>query len=233
MAQVTEFLSGSTYFCVCLTILAFSFGSFLQKKYRVAVLNPILIGAVIIIAVLPPLGISNETYQAGCQVLSCLMTPATICLAISFYEQFQALKKHLGAVCVGVLAGTLCSLGMIFILCRLFGLDRELTLALLPKSVTSAIATPRCQELGGIAAVTTVAIAITGILGNILGPTLCRIFRLEDPIARGVAFGTSSHVIGTARATELSALTGAVSSLSLTIAGIITTVLLSFASQFI
>lgn len=230
---MTEFLTGSSYFCVCLTVLAFSFGSFVQKKWRLAILNPILIGAVLVMAVLLLLGIPNSAYQAGCQVLSYLLTPATICLAISFYEQFQALKKHLGAVCAGVLAGTVCSLGCIWLLCRIFGLDRTLTIALLPKSITTAIGAALSQELGGIAAVTTAAIAITGIFGNIVGPALCRLLRLEDPIARGVAFGTSAHVIGTSRAAELSQLTGAVSSLSLTIAGIATTVLLSFLSQFI
>lgn len=230
---MTDFLSGSSYFCVCLTVLAFSFGSFVQKKWRLAFLNPILIGAILVMAVLLALDIPNETYQTGCQALSFLLTPATICLAISFYEQFQALKKHLAAVCAGVLAGTVCSLGSIWLLCRLFDLSRPLTIALLPKSITTAIGTPLSQELGGIAAVTTAAIAVTGIIGNILGPTLCKLLRLDDEIARGVAFGTASHVIGTTRASELSQLTGAVSSLSLTIAGIATTVLLSFLSQFV
>ena len=230
---MTEFLTGSSYFCVCLTVLAFSFGSFVQKKYRLAFLNPILIGAILVMAVLLVLDIPNETYQTGCRVLSFLLTPATICLAISFYEQFQALKKHLVAVCAGVLAGTVCSLGSIWLLSNLFSLTRPLTIALLPKSITTAIGAPLSQELGGIAAVTTAAIAVTGIFGNIIGPTLCKLLRLDDEIARGVAFGTSAHVIGTARASELSQLTGAVSSLSLTIAGIATTVLLSFLSQFV
>ena len=228
-----EMLTESTYFCVCLTLLAFSVGSFCQKKWKAAILSPILIGAGLVMGVLLLLDIPNETYQTGCQVLSYLLTPATICLAISFYEQFQSLKKHLSAVCVGVAVGSVCSLGCIYLLARLFGLDRALTMGLLPKSITTAIGAALSQELGGIAAVTTVAIAITGIFGNMVGPALCRLLKIQDPIAQGVAFGTSAHVIGTARAAEISALTGAVSSLSLTIAGIITAVMLSLLSQFV
>ena len=228
-----DFLTGSSFFAVTLTLVAFSFGSACQRKWKIAILNPILIASLVIIAVLSLLDIPNEVYQSGCAFLSFLLTPATICLAISFYEQFQSLKKHLAAVTVGVLAGTLASLGCIWMLCRVFGLDQELTLSLMPKSVTTAIGVALSGEIGGIGAITTAAIIITGICGNILGPSLCKLFRLESEVAQGVAFGTSSHVIGTSRATELSQLTGAVSSLSLTLAGIITCVLLSFLAQFI
>ena len=183
--------------------------------------------------VLTLLDIPNSVYQAGCHVLSYLLTPATICLAISFYEQFQKLKSHLPAVCLGVVAGTVCSIGSIWLLCRLFALDTALAKSLLPKSITTAIGVVLSQEIGGIAAVTTAAIAITGIFGNIIGPSLCKLLRIRNPIAQGVAFGTSSHVIGTSRAAQLDPLTGAVSSLSLTIAGIVTTVLLSFLTQWL
>lgn len=228
-----EFISGSSFFAVALTLVVFSLASTCQKKWKLAILNPILVSAIVIIALLSLLGLPNETYQAGCTILSYLLTPATICLAISFYEQFQSLKKHLLAVCIGVLAGTVASLGCIWLMASLFGLSRELTLSLLPKSVTTAIGMALSEEIGGIGAIATAAIVITGIVGNIAGPALCKLFRLKSEVAQGVAFGTSSHVIGTSRATELSQLTGAVSSLSLTLAGIITCLLLSFLAQFV
>ena len=157
-----EFLNGSTYFCVTLTLVAFAFGAACQKKFKLAILNPILIGAAIVMVALHLLNIPNETYQSACRVLSYLLTPATICLAISFYEQFQRLKKHLIAICVGVLAGTVASLGTIYLLGLAFGLDRVLTLSLLPKSITTAIGVALSEEIGGIAAITTAAIAVTG-----------------------------------------------------------------------
>lgn len=228
---MTEFLNSSSFFSVALTLVAFSAASACQKKWKRAILNPIMLSATAVIIVLNLLDIPNETYQAGCRVLSFLMTPATICLAISFYDQFQSLKAHLGAIAAGVLAGTVVSMGAVYGLARLFGLDQALTASMLPKSVTTAIGVALSEEIGGVGAITTAAIIITGVIGNIAGPALCRLFRLRDPVAQGVAFGTAAHVIGTAKAAELSQMTGAVSSLSLTLAGLVTCVIMSFVAQ--
>ena len=230
---MTEFFNSSSFFCVCLTLIAFCAASALQQKWKLAVLNPIVLSAAAIIVVLKMLDISNETYQAGCQILTFLLTPATICLSISFYEQFQNLKKHLPAVAAGVCVGTVASIGAVWALSRVFGLDRALMASMLPKSVTTAIGVALSSELGGIAAITTAAIIITGIFGNIIGPALCRLFRLKDPVAQGAAFGTAAHVIGTTRAMEMNALAGAVSSLALTLAGIVTCILMSFLAQYV
>lgn len=230
---MTEFIHSSSFFCTALTLVAFSAASALQRKWKMAILNPIMLSAAAIIAVLKLLDIPGETYQAGCRVLTFLLTPATICLAIAFYDQFQALKVHLWAVFAGVLAGTAASLGSVYLLSRVFGLDSILAISLLPKSVTTAIGVALSEEIGGVAAITTAAIVITGTFGNIAGPALCRLFRLRDPIAQGVALGTSAHVIGTARASEMSAMAGAVSSLSLTLAGLITCVIMSVLAQYL
>lgn len=228
-----EFLTSSSYFFLLLTLSAFALGSLVQKKGKLAIFNPILIGAGLVMAVLTVLDIPNETYQAGCQTLNHLLTPATICLSISFYRQFRELKQHIWAILAGVLAGIVAAIGSIWLLSRMFRLDRALTLALLPKSVTNAIGVALSQEIGGIAAVTTAAIAVTGILGNMLGPVLCKLLKLKDPIAQGVAFGTASHVVGTSKADEMSRLAGAAGSLALTMAGMITALALSFLSQYV
>ena len=166
-------------------------------------------------------------------MLNYLLTPATICLAISFYEQYRAMRSHMGALMIGTVAGTICCLGTIYILCRFWGFDRVLTLSLLPKGITNAIGVVLSEEIGGIAAITSTGIAVTGTFCNICGPALCKLFKIEHPIAQGVAFGTASHVIGTARASEMSALAGATGSLALTIAGLFTALLLSFTAQFL
>ena len=222
---MTELLFSNQYFCVALTVVVFSFSNALQQKYKYAILNPIVISAGIIIAILTALDVPNATYQAGCTLLNYLLTPATICLAISFYEQFQAMRKHMLALTLGAIAGTVCCLGTIYILCRFFGFDRVLTLSLLPKGITNAIGVALSTEIGGIAAITTAGIAVTGTFGNIAGPALCRLFKIENPIAMGVAFGTASHVIGTAKAGEIHSLAGAVGSFSLTTAGLLTALL--------
>ena len=214
-------------------MIVFAFANSLQRKVKIPLLNPILVSAAVIIALLTLLDIPNSVYQSGCHVLTFLLTPATICLAISFYEQYQNLKEHIPAVLVGVIMGTVCSLGSIYAMGKVLGLEHALVMSLMPKSVTTAIGIVLAEELGGLAAVTTAAIAITGIFGNVIGTLLCKVFRLTDPVAQGVAFGTSAHVIGTAKAAEMSELTGAVSSLSLTLAGIVTSVLLSFVAQYL
>ena len=227
-----EFLSTSNFFAVALALIVYAFADALQKRFKTPLLNPLVVSSAVIILILVVLDIPNERFQAGCQILSYLLTPATICLAISFYEKFQALKHHLPAVAAGVIAGSICSLGSVYILCKICHVDHTVMISLLPKSVTTAIGMALSAELGGITAVTTVAIVITGNLGNMAGPAMCRLFRIDDEISRGVAFGTASHVIGTSKAIELSQLTGAVSSLSLTIAGIVTCLLMSFLAQY-
>ena len=228
-----DLLSANQYFFILLTLVSFAIGSLIQKKWKYAILNPLLIGAVLVILTLSLLGIPNSTYQAGCHLLNYLLTPATICLAISFYEQFQTMKKHIGAILVSLVVGTICCLGSLYLLCRMAGLDRVLTLSLLPKSITTAIGVALSEEIGGIAAITSASIVVTGILANIAGPTLCKLLKIHDPIAQGVSFGTAGHVIGTSRAAEMSELAGAVSSFALTCTGIFTCIVLSLTAQFL
>ncbi len=230
---MTEFFSSSAYFFTALTVIVYALTAACQKKLRLVVFNPILMSALAIIAFLTVQDIPSSVYQEGCRMLSYLMTPATICLAIAFYEQIGRMKKHLIPIVIGVLAGVVCSAGSIYGLSKLFALPDTILFSLLPKSVTTAIGLPLSEELGGIAAITTAAIIISGIIGNILMPILCKWFRLKHPIAQGVAIGTSAHVIGTTRAFELSEMAGAVGSLSLTIAGISTSVALSFLAQYL
>lgn len=226
-----DFLSGSTFFSLTLTFAAFGVGSLIQKKWKLAILNPILIASALVIGVLVVLDIPSEAYQAGCEALTMLLTPATICLAISLHEQLQRLRPHLPAILAGVVLGSFACMGCIWGLSRLLRLDGVILCSLLPKSVTTAIGIALSDEIGGISAITAGAIAITGIGGNICGKALCKLGGIQDEVAQGVAFGTASHVVGTHRAAQLSRLTGAVSSLSLTIAGLLTAVVLSFAFQ--
>lgn len=211
---------------VLLTLLSYQAALWLQKKTKSPVCNPILVGVLLVLLVMALTGLENSTYQGANVRLSWLMTPATVCLAIPMYEQVQVLKKNLKAMAAGIAAGAVSCLGMVLLWAVLFRIDRELTVTLLPKSVTSAIGVPLSTINGGIASVTTAAIILTGIIASVLGTTLCKLFGLKDDISRGVAFGTAGHVIGTSKANELSPLTGAVSSLSLVVAGLLTALVL-------
>lgn len=210
---------------VVLTLGAYQLGLACQRRFRSALCNPILIAVVLILAFMALTGLPNGDYQAGTAVISWLITPATVSLAIPMYEQFQVLRKNLKAVAAGITSGIVVSLAVILLFAGFAGYDRSLTISLLPKSVTSAIGVPLSELSGGIASITTAVIIFTGIIANMLSTILFRVFALTDEVAKGVALGTSGHVIGTARANEISPLTGAVSSLSLVTAGLLTAVL--------
>ena len=207
---------------VVLTLFAYQIGLQCQKKWKTPLFNPILIGMLLVILFLSLTGMERRSYQEGTKYLSWLMTPATISLAIPMYEQFQILRKNLKAIAVGVAAGTISCLGMVLALSLIFGYDQSLTISLLPKGITTAIGMTLAELYGGTSSIATLAIVITGILGNMFGTYFCKWFGITQEIAQGVAFGTSSHVIGTAKANEISTLTGAVSSLSLVVSGLLT-----------
>ena len=210
---------------VVLTLFAYQMGVLCQKKFKLPIFNRILIGMIIVFLTLKVTGLGTGEYQQGVKLISWLMTPATVCLAIPMYEQFQALKQNLKAILVGVAAGALSCLTVLLIACLVLHFDRNLTISLLPKGITAAIGVSLTELFGGTPSITTLGISVTGIGGNMFGVAFCKLFKITDPIAQGVAFGTGSHVIGTAKANELSPLTGAVSSLSLVVAGLLTALL--------
>lgn len=230
---MVEFLESISLFPLVLTVGTYMIGVWLQKKLRSPLCNPILISVILVIPVLLLTGYSVDSYQAGTKGLTWLLTPATVCLAVPLYEQLKALKKNLPAIIAGVAAGAVASLVSILLMCHLFGTQPQITISLLPKSITTSMGSVLSAQSGGIEALTTGVIMVTGILGALFGTILCKLFRFTDPVAQGVAFGTASHVVGTSKANELSPLTGAVSSLSLAIAGILTAILFPLACMFI
>jgi len=217
-----EFISFSVFFGILITLIAYFIGLYIKKRTGLAVMNPILVAVSLVIALLSALDIPYETYNQSAKLISSLLTPATICLAVPLYEQLSLLKKHKYAILAGILSGVITSLICILALCLLFRLDHATYVTLLPKSITTAIGMGVSEKLGGYVSITVAVILITGILGNIIAESVCKLFRITDPIARGIAIGTSSHAIGTAKALELGSIEGAMSSLSIVISGILT-----------
>ena len=215
-------LEQSVFFGVAVSIAAYEAGSLLKKKYHSALFNPLLLSVAATIVLLVLFRIDYDTYYDGAKYLSYLLTPATVCLAIPMYEQLELLKKNLKAVMVGIISGVLMSLGCILVMAIVFGLNHETYVTLLPKSITTAIGMGVSEELGGYVTITVATIVITGVLGNIIGEGLCKLFHIEEPIAKGVALGTASHAIGTARAMEMGEIEGAMASLSIAVAGLLT-----------
>lgn len=222
---MSELIPMGGVWALLLTCASFQLGQYLRKKTGSALCNPILISALIVIALLVAFKIPNDSYQSGMKLTSWLMTPCTVCLGIPLYTQLQRMRGNLPAIMSGVAAGAVTSLAFIGGLCLVLSLDGSITAALLPKSITTAMAIPLVEPTQGLVPLTTSAVIISGIIGSIAGQAMCKIFGIRHPIAQGVAFGTASHVIGTSRATELNELSGAVGSLSLVVAGVLTAVL--------
>ena len=222
MREITQMLEDSMFFGLLLSLAAFELGLFLKKKFKSGIFNPLLISIIVVIAVLVCGNISYEKYAVGANILSYLLTPVTVCLAVPLYEQLQVLKKNWKAVILGILSGTVASVLSVLGLAILFRLDHEAYVSLLPKSITTAIGMGVSDELGGIVPLTVIIIILTGVLGNIIAELVFKIFKIREPIAKGVACGTASHAIGTAKAMELGEVEGAMSSLSIVVAGVMT-----------
>lgn len=226
------FFVDSAYVGVTISLLAYLSGAWLKKKWKLPFLNPLLFSILATILVLTLCGVEYEVYNAGAKILSWFLTPATVCLAIPLYGQLELLKKNFRAVMAGITVGVLTSLTTILALSFLMGLSHEEYVTLLPKSITTAIGMGVSEELGGYVTITVAVIVVTGVLGNLLAEPVCRLFRIREPIAKGVALGTSAHAIGTAKAMEIGEIEGAVSSLSIAVAGVLTVAGASVFSRF-
>ena len=209
---------------VTVSLVAYLLGMLLKKKFKLAILNPLLISIVLTIIVLVVADVDYDTYNKGASYLSWFLTP--------LYEQWTLLKKNIAAVALGLTAGVITSLVTVLVLSVLMGLSHEDYVTLLPKSITTAIGMGVSEELGGYVTITVAVIVVTGVLGNILGEFVCKIFRITEPISKGLALGSASHAIGTAKAMELGEVEGAMSSLAIAVAGIFTVAASSFFCNF-
>lgn len=217
-----EILENSLFFGAAISIGTYILGTWIKKKCNFFLFNPLLLSITMTIAVLLVTGIDYAHYNEGAKYLGYLLTPATVALAIPLYEQVSILKKNLTAILIGIASGVITSLITIFAMSLLFRLSHTEYVTLLPKSITTAIGIGLSEELGGYVAITVAAIMITGLFGNITGAVLCRILGIKHPIAKGIAIGTASHVMGTAKAMEIGKTEGAMSSLSVAVAGCMT-----------
>ena len=217
-------LFASPFFGISLSVIALWVGVRIQKKTGLVLCNPLLIAIVLVSAVLLVCRIPYESYNQGGAIINMFLAPATACLAVSIYTQINLLKENWLPILVGCTAGSITSMGSIYLMCRLFRLDEAVSASLIPKSVTTPIAVSISENLGGIQAITVVAVIITGILGSILAPVLIKLFRVKDPVAAGLAIGACSHAVGTSKALELGETEGAMSGLAIGICGILTVI---------
>lgn len=219
---MNEMLTGSAFFGMFLTLACYQVGVLVKKKVKIALATPLLVAVVLIIGILLVFHIDYENYDNGAKYVSYFLTPATVSLAVPLYRRMALLKEHPVAIFGGIAAGVLTAMTSIFLMSLAFGLTHEQYVTILPKSITTAIGMGVSGKMGGIPALTVISISITGVFGTVFAETICKLFGIREPIAKGLAIGTSAHALGTSKAMEIGEIEGAMSSLSIVVAGIMT-----------
>lgn len=224
---MTEFLY-SPFFGLTLSLSVYILCKFLNDKTKLAILNPLLMATVFIIAILTIFNIPLEAYNTGGDMISMLLGPATTVLAYSIYKQITLLKKNFIPIAIGCLVGSITSMGSTYLLCKAFEIDSMITASLMPKSVTTPIAMEVSSSLSGIPSITVAAVVVTGIFGSMACPILIKLMRIKNKVAAGVAIGTCSHAAGTSKAIELGEVEGAMSGIAIGVSGILTVLIAVF-----
>lgn len=221
---MSNFLENSVFFGVFISIITYEIGVLIKKKLKLAIFNPLLISIALIIVLLLAFHIKYNVYESGAQYLSYFLTPATVALAVPLYEQIEPLKKNWKAIVAGILSGALTSALCVLAVALIFQLDHKQYVTLLPKSITTAIGMGLSEELGGIVTITVAVIVVTGVIGNMFAESICKLFHITDPVAKGIGIGSASHAMGTAKAMEMGEIEGAMSSLSIAVSGLLTVI---------
>ncbi|WP_294428327.1 LrgB family protein [uncultured Treponema sp.] len=228
MDSVSDFLTNSTSFGLFISLVCFWIADLIYKKTKFVLFAPLLVSCTFIIIFLVIFKIPYEKYLEGAKFLYYLMTPCTVALAIPLYRQFSKLKENALAIILGILSGILANGFFIFGMCWFFKIGHTEYVSLLPKSITTPIGIALSNQNGGIESVTILLISIAGNLANIFGIIFCKLFRIKEPVACGLACGTSGHAMGTAKAFEMGEVQGAMSGLSIAVCGVLTVVIMPF-----
>lgn len=212
----------SPLFGIGLCILTFEIGLLLYRRTLIPIFNPILISISLISLVMLGFNIDLAKFETGGKIISAFLGPATVILAVPLYNQLEVIKKNLLSIFLGIISGCFASAFSVLLLSKFFKLTDKLTFTLLPKSITTPIGMELSKQLGGFESLTVISIIVTGIFGAVFSPMVLKLFKIHDPIAKGIAIGTSSHAVGTSKALEMGEIEGAMSSLSIGIAGLLT-----------
>ena len=202
-------------FGVFITILVFFVFNKIYEKKKKFYLNPVLLSIIAVIIVLQVTGIDYEAYNESAQVISFFLGPGVVSLAVPLYKKRENVKEYILEVSTGVIVGGLTAVLSVVVITWLLGGSESLIISISPKSVTTPVAISISEQIGGIYSLTAILVIITGILGNSVGVPILNLFKVKDPVARGIAMGVSSHVLGTERIMQESKLSGAISGLGM------------------
>ena len=228
-----EIFTNNPFFGIIISLIAFEIGRIVFKKTKMALFNPLLIGTMIVILFLNFFEIPVSNYMQGGNLIVFFLAPATVVLAIPLFRQINLLKKNFIPIMAGGVVGSIVAIVSVVVLGKLMKIDEQLLLSFMPKSITTPIGIELSTLLGGIPSITVFAIVVTGITGNVTAPYILSTFRIKHPVAKGIGIGISSHAVGTSRAIEMGEIEGAMSALSIVIAGILTIIIAPLVRMFV
>lgn len=234
LRDIWVYLSASPLLHLTLTLVAYQAGLFVYNRANLNPLcNPVLIAVIVLVIALWATGTSYERYFEGAQFVHFLLGPATVALALPLYRQIERVRRSALALTVSILAGSLTAMVTAVGMAWALGATRDTIVSLAPKSVTAPVAMAITEQLGGLPSLTAVFVILTGILGAMLGPIVLNAFGVKDWAARGLALGTASHGIGTARALQVNDVAGAFSGLAMGLNALATALLLPVLWRFV
>lgn len=205
-----------------LTVGTYLLGVYCKNKSGISLLHPFIICIPIIIALLKVMDISADEYMEHNQIIIFLQGPSVVALGLSIYDNLETIKKNMAAILSAVIVGSIVGVVSVYVLCGILNLDPIFDRSLESKSITTPIAMDLTAALGGNISLTAISVVLCGFIGAVFGPLMWKIFRIDNPIAKGLAMGCASHGLGTTRAIEVGALEGAVSGLSIALMGVAT-----------
>ncbi|MDR2464940.1 MAG: LrgB family protein [Streptococcaceae bacterium] len=208
-------------FGLVLSVLMYLIGVRLNQTFQHPLTTPLLFATVTIILFLKITGISYDAYYKGGQILNMLIAPSTVALGIPLYKMLPLLKHHAKSILIGLGISTFLNTLITLLLAKAFGLSKIVSISLLPKSVTTAMAVGIAEKMGGALTLTLVVVVATGILTSVIGPPLLNVFGIQDAVAKGVALGGTGHAIGTGSAIQLGKVEGVMAGVSIGISGIL------------
>lgn len=216
-----------------LTVGTYLFGVYCKNKTKISLLHPFVICIPIIIAILKVMDISGDEYMEFNKFIIFLQGPSVVALGLSIYDNLATIKKNMAAILSAVIVGSIVGVVSVYVLCGILNLDPIFDRSLESKSVTTPIAMDLTAALGGNISLTVISVVLCGFIGAVFGPLMWKIFRIDNPIAKGLAMGCSSHGLGTTRAIEVGALEGAVSGLSIALMGVATALVIPIFNSLI
>lgn len=222
-----------TIFSIIMTIAVYITSLTISRKYPSPFTMPIFLCTVILIVLLFISGISFEQYSLAKDIMTCLLGPATVALAVPLYKQRELILKHVVPVLLGLMIGTIATIVSAIYLSMWTGLSIDIMKALSIKSITIPIASEVAHIIEADSTLVAGFVMITGMLGAMFGSLLLNIAKITDPIARGLSFGTISHGIGTAQAMKEGEVEGATSGVAIGLTGIFTSLMIPWLLPFL